>query len=167
MVGIGGSHNIYEEPLQSIWQTASKDPNVTRVQIHLNLLGIYAPLKNKHTILGGSMTGTADALNFGNLFIQLNLYQYGFSMLHFFGKEPGDGFFLRGDLALSRAVLMDNVSIVASPWGYGGLVGMGYGLPISKGTRLLFTLKYLLSSLPDEGQNLLYQTIALDLSLLW
>jgi len=75
--------------------------------------------------------------------VQINQYLYGVSGMQFFGREIGDGFFVRGDVGLARIVVVDNVSVAAaSDIGFGYLLGAGYALPVSRDSRILFSVNF-------------------------
>jgi hypothetical protein len=62
--------------------------------------------------------------------------------MKYMGNEPGDGFFVRGDFGISKAVVSVSVNNVSerasSESGSGYLLGVGYGIPMSSRTRLVF-----------------------------
>jgi hypothetical protein len=64
--------------------------------------------------------------------------------MHFFGREPGAGFFVRADLGLAFYSISSSERDLEVDFktGYGGLVGGGYGIPVSEGTRLLLNVNY-------------------------
>jgi len=62
--------------------------------------------------------------------------------MHFLTDIVGKGFFVRADAGPARFVLdIDGAGPfsgqTASDWGFGGLVGAGFGLPVGQGTRIL------------------------------
>jgi|GEM_PF-4341458 len=71
--------------------------------------------------------------------------------MHFLGSEIGDGTFLRGDIGMSRGVITSDLGgDSASKWGYGALAGVGYGIPVSKGTRILLSVDYSVRRIESE-----------------
>jgi hypothetical protein len=163
--GIGLANHKHPDDLDQAFDQAAAQPGVTRLQISLELLGFYWPLANQRTLLGGIVTGSADNLSddYGNS-IQLNQYLYAFSAMHFFGNEPGQGFFLRGDVGLARAVLEDSGGYGAtSDTGQGLLVGGGYGFAISEQSRLILNATY--SSKQIEGET--YGATTFNIAGLW
>jgi len=123
----------------------------SRTGIGLDMLGFYWPMDNERTAIGFVITSSADAIEAqGNRF-QLTQYTYGLSTMHFFGNEIGDGAFLRGDLGMARGVITADLGgDAASKWGYGTMVGAGYGWPISTGTRILLSLDYSVRRIESE-----------------
>lgn len=141
--GLGFSNTTYPEPLDSALNAAEAVPGSTRVQLNLDILGFYFPV-NGDTIAGFVINSSADRLENGSDNIQLNLYTYGASAMKFFGTEPGDGFFLRGDFGITKAVLTSNLfsGNIGSDTGTGFLIGAGYGFVISPQHRILLNFNY-------------------------
>ena len=82
-------------------------------------------------------------------------YLYSYSIHHFFGKNIGDGWFLRGDLGISKFSLnIDTTTLKYSDdtnTGTGALFGGGYAIPASPEARVLFGA-YLTSRKAEEEQ---------------
>jgi hypothetical protein len=112
-------------------------------------LAFYFPVADGKTVIGPS-------LFFVNNFINssISIYQgaVAFSILHSFGSEPGDGFFLRADLGFGELSASSTVYASGTTVSLGSAlataVTVGYGLPVSQQTRLLFQLRgeYLIGS---------------------
>ncbi len=120
-----------------------------RTQGSIDMLGFYWPLADKQTLVGGVISGAYDSASdnyYGT--VQWNQYLYAISALHFFGSEPGDGFFLRGDLGSASSVVTISNNYGYSSGNYsngtgtGFLIGAGYGIPVSGQSRLLLSLVY-------------------------
>lgn len=162
--GFGFANHTYEEPLDSAVEAVDSLPGVSRSQTAFDLLGFYWPLKDGKTSAGVILSGSADRLDDSWEYVQINQYLYAGSIMHFFGKEIGDGFFLRGDLGFAKAVVDTSYSNpVGSDTGSGILVGVGYGIPVSEGSRILITLTA--SSNNIEGHD--YTSTALRIGGLW
>jgi hypothetical protein len=163
--GLGFAGHTYEEPLDSLIQAVDSQPGVSRSQVAYDLLGFYWPLRNGKTMAGFVLSGTSDRLEdaFGN-YAQINQNLYGGSVMHFFGREIGDGFFLRGDLGLAKATVDSTfTNPVNSDTGTGVLLGLGYGIAVSEQSRVLITLTA--SSNHIEGHD--YASTALRIGGLW
>ncbi len=162
--GFGFSNHTYEEPLDSLVKTVDSFPGVTRSQTAYDLLGFYWPLKNNQTSAGFVISGSADRLDDGLGYVQINQYLYAGSVMHFFGKEIGDGFFVRGDLGFSKAVVSSSITNpVGSDTGSGILLGVGYGIPVSEESRVLISLTASTNTI--EGHE--YHSTAIRIGGLW
>jgi hypothetical protein len=72
----------------------------------------------------------------------------------------GKGLFVRGDFGASRLVLSTKgYGDESSKWGVGGLLGAGFGVPISSGTRLLLNVNYSLRKVEGEA----YKTLQISI----
>jgi len=139
--GIGFANHTYEDQYETLVKLYENQPNSTRTQTAYDLLGFYWPFNNGKTMGGFVVSGTADRIESSWTDAQFNQYLYAGSVMHFFGKEIGDGFFLRGDLGFAKSVFDTSYSDPAgSDTGNGILLGVGYGIPISQGTRILISL---------------------------
>lgn len=162
--GIGFADHTYEEPLDSLIEYADSLPGVTRTQTAYDLFGFYWPFNSGKTMGGFVMSGTSDRLEDAWDSVTINQYLYAGSIMHFFGKEVGDGFFLRGDLGFAKAVVDTSFSNPqSSDTGNGILLGIGYGIPISEGTRILISLTTSHNNI--EGDD--YSATALRIGGLW
>ena len=138
---IGGASHTYDEPLDSAVQAADAWPGVSRTETAIDMFGFYWPMQNEKTAVGFVISGSADRLQDSWDHIQLNQYLYGGSVMHFFGEEIGDGVFLRGDLGFSKLVVDTSVTNPeSSDTGSGILLGVGYGIKVSEGFRVLLSL---------------------------
>jgi hypothetical protein len=153
--GIGFSDTTYPEPLDSLLDTLEATTNTTRIQLNLDILGFYFPVGSGSTIAGFVINGAADRLDDGSDNIQINLYTYGLSVMTFLGKEPGDGLFLRGDFGITKAVLTSSLSSssIGSDTGTGYLIGAGYGIVLSEGSRLLLNLNFANRTIESENYS--------------
>ena len=152
--GIGGGSNSYTGTSRDIIESA-QDAGPDHLALSLDLLGFYWPLPNsRNTLVGTVLNGGGDRYEDEDYTFQLNLYLLGISSMHFFGREPGSGLFVRADLGLAFYSVSNSAqaSEGRSNFGYGGLIGGGYGIPITKGTRILLNVNYALRFI--EGDNI-------------
>ena len=140
-MGIGWGSPSYPSQLQSAL-SGLKAAGVSNVPIAIDL-GFYWPIKTA-SVLGVCINGLSDSYTQNTT--EMSVVQTGIfaSGMQFFGKEPGDGFFVRGDLGGGRAAVTLNSSLAAtSEYGLGVGAGIGYGFPVSDETRLLLQGNYM------------------------
>lgn len=114
----------------------------THVSISLDLPGVYFPLPNRHTVVGGVLNGVGDRYELNSQWMQINHFTLGASAMHFVTGEIGDGLFFRGDLGLATIGVEASGQSRTSDQGFGYLLGGGYAFPVSNETRLLLNLNY-------------------------
>lgn len=150
--GIGWASNTYPSEVEDVLDLA-KDVGFDNVTISLDLLGFYWPLPARsNTLLGFIVNGVGDRYSKGGDWIQINSYLLGLSTMQFFGTEPGAGFFARADLGTAWFNVSNSEDDSEnSDLGYGVLLGGGYGIPVTEGTRILLNVNYTLRH--AEGDN--------------
>ena len=162
----GFSNNNYPGGLDSALDTLEAQPGVDRVEIAIDMFGFYWPLQDK-TILGFVISGTGDAFTTPVGDMQVNQYLYGASVMKFFGKEIGDGLFLRGDLGFAKASISTDTAYgnltATSDTGLGLLFGVGYGIPVSEESRVLLSINF--SNKDIEGDN--WSAVTFNVGGLW
>lgn len=161
---IGLASHDYPNDVDAMIDAAESISGVERSQGAIDMFGFYWPIDNK-TIGGLVISGSFDRLtdNFDDYF-QINQYLYGASGMHFFGKEIGDGFFMRGDIGFSQSSFESNfLPDDESDYGRGYLLGIGYGIPISWNTRFIVSFNY--SNNTIEGDN--YTSTSINVGGLW
>ena len=162
----GFSSNSYPGEMDSVLNDLEALPGVDRTEIAIDMLGFYWPVEEK-LILGFVISGTADAFTTPVGDMQLNQYLYGASVMKFFGKETGDGLFLRGDLGFSKLSVTTNVTGVngtfTSDTGTGYLLGVGYGIPVSEQSRILFSINVHNNDIEGDGLS----AVSLNIGGLW
>lgn len=125
-------------------------------------LGIYRNLGD-YFAAGLALTNTGETTDVYG--IDYFTYLTAVSFLSFFGgNEIGDGLFVRADLGAAKAVLHDNYyggEINFSGTGY--LLGVGYGFPLSRRARVLFTLASEKLNMGDDD----FSSTNFGISLLW
>ena len=162
----GLADHQYKEPVRSKVNQVEALPGVSRMEIALDMAGLYVPVGEKgNTIAGFVINASSDRLHNSLDHIQLKQYLYGVSMMHFFGREPGDGWFLRGDIGTLRLRLSASRDIsLADNNGSGYVVGIGYGIPVSPESRIIFSLTSASRSVKHDEFN---NSIAFNIGGLW
>ena len=148
---LGYAKPTYPSELQDLLDAINDLPGVENTAIDIDMLGFYWPVNNHRTAVGFIINGGADRYEFEGEWFQINQYLYGFSAMHFFEHNIGQGFFARGDLGIAKMNLTssegDNES---SDSGWGFLIGGGYGFPITEGTRLMLNGNYSYKKVESE-----------------
>lgn len=151
--GGGWSNVTYPEELENALDWLDAQPGTSNLTINLDLLGLYWPL-SEHQIVGFVSNGFGDRYEVENEWMQINGFTYAISTMHFLQSRIGQGPFVRLDVGPALHVIQSSVSDrdETSDWGLGVLGGVGYGLPVTSGTRLLFQVNYGLRRI--EGDNI-------------
>jgi opacity protein-like surface antigen len=158
--GLGYASVTYPTALQAVMETVEQQPGVTRTRVGLDMLGFYWPVNDHRTALGFIINGAGDRLDVSGNWVQINNYLYAASVMHFMDRTIGDGFFFRGDVGFAKALTQDSQgSSIGSKTGFGFLLGGGYSIPVTSGTRILINVNY--SNRRIEGDNL--QTVGVTL----
>lgn len=190
---IGVAPIEYAPSISESIQSFTGDASMKNLGISLDALGLYWPLKNNKSILGGvlgfiyenqktqgvfSETPTTTITQWGTL----KFWQYSItaSFMHFYGQNVGDGLFLRGDLGISAFSGNLDVSYTANDsdlegeyqdfsyeWGPSFLLGGGYSWPLSLSTRLMGTLSYSVKSSYYDGEITANRMVIASLGLLF
>lgn len=164
---VGGNSHSYKKPLNSLVDFASDFTDIDTHKTSLDYLGIYMPVVDERTVVGVVMklSDRRNEVDADNSYkARLSQSHYGASMMHFFGREIGDGFFLRGDAGVSSLVF-ENTDQNQKEQGTGAgiLLGLGYGMPVSREGRVL--LGYSLSFVELNGIE--YGSSSLTFGALW
>ncbi|MDH5649430.1 MAG: hypothetical protein OEY67_07210 [Gammaproteobacteria bacterium] len=182
---LGFSHHNYDAPIAGFMDGLENQPQTfSRTETASDAFGFYWPL-DKKTILGFVVSGTSDTIvrlkteeinSFADMFlsfpyiegteayVQLQRDLVGVSAMRFLGKEIGQGFYFRGDAGVARLRVRSQIPVpVDDDRGYGILIGLGYGFPVFKESRLLIgaSWKY------DRIGDLDYRSAALTAGMLW
>ncbi len=165
---LGISQHSYPAELQYWVDVLEAQSNVEKTEISIDMLGIYWPIADNKTIIGGVVSGTADRFEatslYGSEYVQINQYLYGVSAMRFTGDEPGDGFFIRGDVGIAKIALDSSFyNTVTSESGTGFLVGVGYGIAVSEESRLILSANF--TSKKIEGET--YSATMFSIGGLW
>ncbi len=147
--GLGYPVIQYPDELGAVLD-ALKDIGVSNTAVMLDLLGFYFPIGEK-VIMGSNLNAWGDRYESNGESIQINAFTFGGSAMFFLQERIGEGVFLRSDLGLSRLVLASSGNDTeSSDIGVGFLIGGGYGIPVSRETRILIHLNYSIRSIESE-----------------
>lgn len=161
---LGASTHSYDADIQAFKDFAQNQPgSFSNIEVASDLWGFYWPWGDS-TIAGVVVSSTSDNIYKLDLNEPNNLAEFytGFpyisgaseyvsirqhlmaaSIMHFYGDEIGSGFYVRGDAGIAiLRIESDIASPVVKDEGIGVLAGIGYGLPLSEDTRLLFGLSF-------------------------
>jgi len=162
----GFANNSYPGNLGSVLDDLEALPGVDRTQGAMDIFGFYWPVQDKLNV-GFVISGSWDAFQTPVGDMQLNQYLYAASAMKFFGKEIGDGLFLRGDLGIAKANLTVNTFFgeytAETDTGVGYLLGVGYGIPVSEESRVLLSLN--VSNKDIDGEN--WSAVTFNIGGLW
>jgi len=168
---VGFASHSYPEELQK--ELDELPVGITHTQVALDMLGFYWPFPNDQSILGVVINGSGDSFTDGFSTFQLSQSSLAISAMHFFGSEPGDGFFIRGDVGSSSlSVSLDGYNYGASESGLGLLGGIGYGIKMSEETRILLGVSYARNAIPyvtndNYATNETFDSLRFTISGLW
>jgi len=160
---LGYGKAYYPDPLQLTVDALGSISGVSHVSISLDVPGVYWPLHNKHTILGGSLNGIGDRYEISGSSMQINHYLLSLSSLHFLTGEIGDGVFLRGDVGMAWINVQSSLGLLStSSAGIGILLGGGYSFPVSNETRITVNLNYCVRWVESES----YRALSINVGVL-
>ena len=149
--GVGWANVSYPNEFNDSHDLFKGLPGVRHISVSVDLFGFYWPSGEK-TVLGVIVNSWGDFYTLGSDHVQINGYLLSFSLMHFLNHRIGQGFFVRGDFGTSQLDIRSSTYFGGtSDRGFGGLIGGGYGFPISKGTRILLNMNYSFRFI--EGDN--------------
>jgi len=149
--GLGYADIKYPTELDNLLTWVEKQPGVSHLSLCFDGLGFYFP-RGPRTITGFVINTWGDRYEINNESMQLNGYLFSLSFMHFLNHRIGRGFFIRGDAGAAKfSIVSDGLGSSSSDWGWGGLVGGGFGIPITPGTRLLFNINYSIRHVEGES----------------
>ncbi len=139
--GVGIASTSYGSELDTVID-GLETLGIDRMTLAVDVIGLYWPLRNYKTMMGFAINAVGDLFTHPTTQETLSIYQhtYSFSAQHFFGKNIGHGFFVRGDVGIVRFSAELGESRSVSELGYGALGGLGYAFPIGEETRMLINL---------------------------
>jgi hypothetical protein len=144
--GLGLAKSAYSGDLGDAYEhQASLSGSHRSLQMSADLFGFYWPLEGHQTMIGVILSDNSDTIKFSDGHIsRLTTSLLAFSTHHFFGKNIGDGWFVRGDIGVASANIHikdgTNTYDKGSDTPIGVQFGGGYGFAIGAETRLLVGL---------------------------
>ena len=158
--GLGYANNTYPD---DAFDELNDLPGVDHIALALDMFGFYWP-RGDRTLVGGIVNSSADVYEITEDLVTVEMdiynYLYAISTMHFLTHEIGQGPFVRADVGLAlQSVEIDlseaneeaEIEIEAtSDWGAGFLLGGGYGIPVTSGTRLLVNANFSLRRIAGE-----------------
>jgi hypothetical protein len=138
---IGMASHDYPGDLDALLDSVDSLPGVDRTEIGIDMLGFYWP-QSGNRLLGFVISGSADSFDSPFVDMQVNQYLYGVSGMKFFGREIGDGFFIRGDVGIATISVQDSFSTTTSDPGFGYLLGAGFAIPVSNESRVMLGVNF-------------------------
>ncbi|WP_455198055.1 hypothetical protein, partial [Kaarinaea lacus] len=150
---LGFASHDYPSEIDNYIDSAESIPGVERSEFAIDMIGFYWPVVNNNTMAGFAISGSGDLLKDKyDDYIQYNQYLFGASGMRFFGKEIGDGFFVRGDVGLASLRTISNFQAdESSDPGIGYLVGVGFGIAVSYDRRIMISVDFANNMI--EGDN--------------
>ena len=128
-----------------------RQPGVSHLSLCFDGFGFYLP-RGRRTIMGFVINAWGDRYEVMNESMQLNGYLFSLSLMHLLNRKIGQGFFFRADAGAAKfSIVADGLGNSTSDWGWGGLVGGGFGIPITPGTRILFNVNYSIRHVEGES----------------
>jgi len=139
---VGMADHKYPADLNSTLDSLASLPSVDRTETGFDFFGFYWPQEDNR-LLGFVVSGSGDSFETPIGEIRVNHYLYGVSGMKFFGREIGDGFFIRGDAGMARIVVEDDLAgTTASDAGFGYLLGAGFAIPVSSESRIMLSVNF-------------------------
>jgi len=160
--GLGYAGIGYPSNTESALNSLAAQDGVSHAAVSLDFLSFYLR-RGEHTLLGGGINAFGDAYSVDGESFSVGGSTIGLSAMHFLTDRIGKGFFLRADAGPAQIRVKSSSglgSVDHSESGFGFLVGGGYGVPVSPGTRLLLNANYASRSI--EGET--YSTFNLSVS---
>ena len=139
-------------------------PGHDRTRLGIDV-GIYFPVSQR-MLLGGAISGSADSNDSDeeNTSLDINQYLLGVSGQYYIGRQVGHGFFLRSDVGAAwTALSADEEEAEDSETGVGFLVGAGYSLPVTSGSRIALQAAHTVRRIDGET----YQNTTIGLRILF
>ncbi|MFK7849003.1 MAG: hypothetical protein AB8G77_27190 [Rhodothermales bacterium] len=148
--GLGIPFIQYPDEFQSVLDQL-ESVGLDNTALMFDLLGFYWPL-GEQTMIGTSLNAWGDQYSGGGESFQISAFTLGASVMHFLQNRIGDGVFLRADAGVSRLGISSSLeSDITSEVGLGFLIGGGYGIPVSRETRILIHLNYSVRIVESEN----------------
>lgn len=165
--GLGYASNSYPKIIETNFSDIEKSSSSDRFSMGLDMFGFYVPTNNK-AMLGFVISGTSDSADKaeGDSKVEYSITQvmYSCSGIKFFGKEIGDGLFLRADAGIVS--LLETMEITGvgkhegTASGFGARAGIGYAIPVSEESRVLLGIDVSRSQIKGDAFSSLRLMIA-------
>lgn len=177
-MGAGYAQTMYSGVMKEVTTAPEMDKQFA---FNWDMVHFYWPLGNSF-VLGPALNAAADCYSMTDPYssvkndVYVFQYLFGANYMYFLGKEIGSGVFFRAEAGLSRLVIdysstnTGEENLAGSNWGngFGHLGGIGYGLPVTEGTRILFMATYAQKqSTSVEGESLDSSSINFTVGVLW
>jgi hypothetical protein len=161
--GGGWSDVHYPQETQTILDLVQDLPGSSNLTLNLDLLGFYWP-HGDNRLWGVIANAFGDTHEAGGRSLDITGVTYALSGMTFLTDRIGRGPFLRGDIGPSRIIIdSPGGKSTNSDWGLGLLGGIGFGQPLTQGSRLLVQINYALRRV--EGEN--YKALSFSLGGMW
>jgi len=167
---LGYAKNINSGKLQNAVDNALDEKDSFHLSIAADSWGFYWPLKVGPIISGFMISSSTDAVVFTKrntneevdlLMAAQYIYSYSNMLFH---NNIGEGYFYRGDIGIARTLLiMNSGKDSSSTYGIGGLLGVGYSLPVSEESRIVFSTGYSVKRVKGS----INQSLSLTIGGLW
>ena len=152
----GVSSHTHPTETQKKIDAVKAKPGASTVTGDMDLYGFYFPNKSIFSLLGVVVHIASDHVyyfenrsqpNRKSSTIYVNQLYISSSIINFFSKEIGKGFFYRADAGLGASQLLEDDEFndtkkTRTYYGVSGLLGLGYGFPVSDDSRVLIGLNY-------------------------
>ena len=143
--GGGFAQNTYPDELEETLDLLEDTAGVDHFAMGLDILGFYWP-RDEQTLWGGVISGSIDTYEVAGFEADISNYLYAFSAMRFLTNRIGQGPFVRADVGFARHAgdvkTTGSELSTTSDWGTGLLLGAGYGIPVTEGTRILLNGSY-------------------------
>ncbi len=163
--GFGAGAAVYPRTAQSIVdrrEGVGSGGGKPSLATAIDVPGIYFPVPRRNSIAGfaGSVSTKYELSN--ARYVDLDQYQASVSFMDFRGPQIGEGFYWRADLGASWLRVYEYSSSFKEWYaGFGGLGGLGYGMALSEGTRVLLQAAVAYRRFPDGGATTASMTVGL------
>ena len=141
---LGVGLNQYSGQVKRIVNRYDENMTYGRTALHINLPGIYWTQKDKHWLIGGSLSSDFDSLRVEHADFYFLKFHTAASVLYFANGTQRQGLYFRGDIGLLREMVAgDPLFKPEFHWGLSGLGAIGYALPMSGKTTFNLQLHYM------------------------
>ena len=136
--------NQYSGQVERIINRYDENKAFGRTSLHINLPGIYWTQKDKHWLIGGSVSSDFDSFSVEHADFYFLKFHTSASVLYFTNGSHRQGLYFRGDIGLLREMVAgDPLFKPEFHWGLTSLGAVAYALPISGKTTINLQLHYM------------------------